>query len=65
MDVTPRRCQKFKPAPGETFRWTNTSLAEGKVVQSGTAVADRWGLVTLEKVTVSKGRNRIEISQGP
>jgi hypothetical protein len=24
-------------APGEKFRWTNTSLAEGKVMQSGTA----------------------------
>ncbi len=65
MDVTPRRCQKFKPAPGEKFRWTNRSLGGGKVIQSGTAVADHWGLVTIENVTISKGKNRIEISKGP
>ncbi len=64
MDITPRRCQKFKRAPGERFRWTNTLLAGGKVIQSGTAVADRWGLVTVEKVSVSKGKNRIQISKG-
>ena len=41
--------------------WTNASLADGKSVQSGTATADQWGLVTLERVTVSKGKNRIII----
>jgi len=61
VDITPRRCQKFKAKGGEKFKWTNTSLAEKKEVQSGTVTADKWGLVTLEKVTVTKGRNRIRI----
>ncbi len=24
-DLTPRRCQRFKPVAGQTFRWTNTA----------------------------------------
>ena len=61
VDVTPRRCQRFKTRPGQKYKWTNTSLADGKSVQSGTATADQWGLVTLERVTVSKGKNRITV----
>jgi len=61
VDVTPRRCRQFKAAPGEEFAWTNTSEEDGKLVQRGTATADRWGLVTAEKVIVSKGRNRLAI----
>ncbi len=62
VDVTPRRCQRFKPRPGERFAWRNTSLATGKVVQTGEVQADRWGLVTLPQVIVSKGKNRVEIA---
>jgi len=61
MDLTPRRCQKFKPKPGDTLKWTNTSLTDKKVVQSGTVKADKWGRVTLPQVKVSKGRNRVSI----
>ena len=61
VDITPWRCQQFKPKPGETFKWTNAAVADGKVVQSGTAKADKWGLVTLPQVTVTKAKNRIAI----
>ncbi len=60
-DLTPRRCQRFRAKPGEQLKWTNTSLKDNRVVQKGTAEADRWGLVTVEKLIVSKGRNRIRI----
>jgi len=63
VDLTPRRCQRFKAQRGEKFTWTNTSVAEGKVIQSQTVVADPWGLVTLEKVEVTKGKNRIRIAR--
>jgi hypothetical protein len=58
-DVTPRRCTGFHPKPGETCAWTNTSLADNRLVQQGTAVADARGLVTAAKVVISKGRNRL------
>ena len=61
VDVTPRRCQKFQLKPGQKFKWTNTSVKEGKQVQSGTAEADKHGLVTMQKVTVTKGANRITL----
>jgi len=76
VDMTPRRCRKFRPPAGRRFLWTNT-LAEQppdfapqqapaaglvpRVVQTGTATADAHGLVTLEKIAVTKGRHRIEI----
>ncbi|KKL94211.1 hypothetical protein LCGC14_1866960, partial [marine sediment metagenome] len=47
VDLTPRRCRRFKAKPGEKFTWTNTTVADGKVVQSGAASADKGGLVTL------------------
>ena len=62
-DVTPRRCQKFKASPGAKVTWTNTSVADGKAVQTGTAVADQWGLVTAPKVLISRGKNRLAIQR--
>ncbi|KKK91636.1 hypothetical protein LCGC14_2710940, partial [marine sediment metagenome] len=63
VDLTPRHCKRFKPPPGRKYTWTNTSLATGASVQAGTAVADRWGLVTLKGLRVDKGKNRISIQR--
>ena len=62
VSVTPRRCGRFKPEKGRTFSWTNRD-ADGKIIQSGKATADEWHLVTLEKVTVSQGGNRLRIAR--
>jgi hypothetical protein len=75
VDLTPRHCRAFKPKAGDVFRWTNTDLASGREVQAGQVTADRWGLVTLKSVKVSKGaadqagraakcQNLIRISRG-
>jgi hypothetical protein len=61
VDLTPRRCQRFKTQPGQRFSWTNTSLADGKVIQSGVAAANKSGLVTIQNLTVLKTKNRIQI----
>ena len=63
VDVTPRHCRAFKPRRGEKFKWTNTSLADKTPVQSGTAQADQWGLVTVKGARVAKGGNRISIQR--
>lgn len=49
VDVTPRRCQKFHPAPGARYRWVNTAGGSGEIV------ADQTGLVTVEKVRIRSG----------
>ena len=49
VDVTPRRCQKFKAKPGAEFTWTTSVGGAGK------AVADGAGLVTVSKVTIKPG----------
>jgi len=61
VDITPRRCRKFKPTPGQKFRWANTS--GGKEIRSGAVEADRHGLVTLRAVKVNRRKNRITISR--
>ncbi|MCY3021652.1 MAG: alpha/beta hydrolase-fold protein [Planctomycetota bacterium] len=59
VDVTPRRCQKFKVKPGEKLKWT----CAGKEAQSGEATADQWGLVTVPSVRVTKEKCRLTISR--
>jgi hypothetical protein len=63
VDLTPRRVQRFKPAPGTQVRWTNRSLAASTVVDRGTAEVDALGLLTLLALTVGKGLNRIAITR--
>ncbi len=62
VDLTPRRCRRFRPKPGERLRWTDTDLAAGREVASGEAVADALGLVTVPQAAVGKGKNRIRIA---
>jgi hypothetical protein len=63
VDITPRRLSRFQPEPGQTFRWSNTSLADGRVVQSGTATADQGKLLMLKQVVVTKSGNRVTITR--
>lgn len=60
-DLTPRRCRKFTAKPGQAFKWTHAAVADGRELQSGTATADEWGLVTLNAVKVGKAPGRIHI----
>jgi pimeloyl-ACP methyl ester carboxylesterase len=59
VDITPRRLQKFKVSPNERIQWTNVSLKDRKTIQSGQVIADRLGLITVKKIQVGKGKNRI------
>jgi len=61
VDVTPRRLRGLKLKPGDLMIWTSTPIGARYAVQSGTAVVDRWGLVTLNRIVVSKGRNRLVV----
>jgi len=79
VDLTPRRGRTFRARPGEQFAWTNTlhltdaqkrkavesgqAPPETRPVQSGTATADRWGLVTVPQLQVTTARHRIVIQR--
>jgi hypothetical protein len=60
-DLTPRRCRKFQAKPGERFQWTATAGDDDKPLQSGQAVADRHGLVTIGGVVLRKTPTRIRL----
>lgn len=64
VDMTPRRVQHFKTAPGTKVKWENLTIS-GSLLQSGEATADQWGLVTLKNIQVSKAKNRIQIQKMP
>jgi len=61
VNITPRRLQNFKLKPGSTVRWTNTAIADGKVLQQGNAIVDKLGLITLVDFKVSKEINRLTV----
>ena len=63
VDVTPRRCQAFKLAPGQTCTAVNLDAA-GQEVQAQRLQADRFGLVTFPqfKLTQAEG-NRLVLSR--
>ena len=57
VDVTPRRCKAFKAPAGGKCAWENLDFADPanpKRIASGTATADKYGLVTVEKFKVGK-----------
>ncbi len=60
VDLTPRRLQKLRHRPGDHLRWVNLSRADGRQAQSGEVIADAHGLITIERLQVGKGKNRIE-----
>ena len=61
VDITPRRLQNLKILPSRTYKWNNT--CEQKVIQTGAATADKYGLVTIRGALVNKKTNRITISK--
>ena len=68
VDITPRRCQEFRPAPGEAVHWENwdfSDKSEPEKIAEGDVVADKYGLVTVEKFAVGKQGlgNRLVISR--
>ena len=50
VDVTPRRCQQFKPRPGAKVRWRASSGGEG------TLTVDRHGLATVPRVVIQASK---------
>jgi hypothetical protein len=59
-DVTIRNAQQFRPEAGQRVDWRNESQA-GQVLQSGSAIADGQGLVTVRLQIIAAG-NRLTLS---
>jgi pimeloyl-ACP methyl ester carboxylesterase len=59
VDVTPRRLQVFATDPGTEFEWSN--VGSDGLVQQGRVRADEYGLVTVERLQVTKLGNRLSI----
>lgn len=64
MDVTPRRLQRFVVTAGAAYAWENRRLADGALLQSGTAIADGAGLITAPSVQVDAAAMRLSFRPG-
>ena len=61
VDITPRRCQAFRPTAGTICAWTNTDVTTGSTLASGTVTVDANSLVTVPQATVTKSKTRLTI----
>ncbi len=61
VDVTPRRLKHFRILAGHTYFWENLSLTSKEIIQQGFVQAKENGLLTIKKVLVTKGGNRLKI----
>jgi pimeloyl-ACP methyl ester carboxylesterase len=57
VDVTPRRLQALKVVKGDKVRWAVQGGTTGEVT------ADRWGLITVPSVRVSKSGTRLRVDK--
>jgi len=60
-DAVPRRLQTLAHAPGTAFLWENRQQPDHTLVQSGSAVADANGLISLPSLLLTKPGNRIAL----
>ncbi len=63
VDITPRRLQQFKVSPGTLVKWESRDIPSGTVLASGSAFADKSGIVTLPQMTVTKSKIRVSLSK--
>ena len=63
VDITPRRCQRFRLEPGQKFRWSSALLEGNAPPARGTGAADQWGLATIRQLTVTQEKRRIAIQR--
>jgi hypothetical protein len=69
VDVTPRRCQHFRPRPGEDVHWVNLDHSdpdEPVKIAEGHIKTDQYGLVTVPQFTVGRKGwgNRLVLTRG-
>jgi len=57
VDITPRRCQNFRPASGSKVHWENWDYSNPRKpakVAEGNVTVDKYGLVTVPQFLVGK-----------
>jgi len=69
VDVTPRRCQRFRPRPGESIHWQNLDCSDPDTmhkIAEGEVSTDKNGLVTIRSFTVGRKGwgNRLVLTRG-
>ena len=61
VDITPRNVQQFQVQPGFVVEWENIDQSTAQCLESDDIIADEYGLITLEQLTVNTNGNRISL----
>lgn len=61
VDVTPRRLQRFQVVPNSEYLWTVRRASDGTIAQTGAALSDARGLLTLTGVNVIREGSALEL----
>ncbi|OGJ93729.1 MAG: hypothetical protein A2487_06580 [Candidatus Raymondbacteria bacterium RifOxyC12_full_50_8] len=62
VDITPRRLQQFPRIPYAEYDWQNIPAGGGAPVQNGTAIADQYGMFTIEGFRFSVAGNKLVVT---
>jgi hypothetical protein len=65
VDITPRRLQQFLINPGSKYLWENRTIKDNSLVESGTVIADKYGLVTIQHFRVASAGSRLVLKPSP
>lgn len=60
-DIAIRRPQQFRPLPHSEVEWTLVDLADGTILQSGSATVRGDGLTVIAGLTISKSPARLHV----
>jgi len=64
-DVSIRRPQRFRPAPGVPLNWQTRRLADNAILQSGLTAAASNGLVTVTNFAIHRDPTRVRLELWP
>jgi pimeloyl-ACP methyl ester carboxylesterase len=62
VDVTPRRLQRFRPAPGVQVSWKAIRVSDGAQVQSGSVGVDGMGRITIPGVKTYRTGTKLSLA---
>lgn len=64
VDVTPRRCQAFRPAPGSRVDFRVEEPGARRLLKEGSIEVDKYGLATVPKVPITRRGVRLILDAG-
>jgi hypothetical protein len=63
IDITPRRIQAFKHAPGTALNWKSFDIQTGQIIDNGIVVVDSFALFTINRLLITPQGCRLVVTK--